>query len=167
MFNNRIYGYQFQSYLKILYNKQKTINRCCYSLSKNVGLIQLYQTVFERAKSLSIDASQPYMTSGISVALQLDASRLAQFYMLLGNEAYTDALDPTIGFTTNSTEYGSLAPSIFTFMDQVPKLIDEQGKTQYRPQILGSDTSSNNINITFKTTPSNITLFNRSRYVNE
>jgi hypothetical protein len=93
---------------------------------ENVGLIQLYQTVLERAKKLSINASQPYVTSGISVAIQLATSRLAQFYMLLGNEAYTDALDPTIGFSTTSNEYGSLAPSIFSFMDQMPELIDEE-----------------------------------------
>jgi hypothetical protein len=37
-------------------------------------------------------------------------------------------------------------------------LIYEQGKTQFRPQILDSDTSSDNIYITFKTIPSNITL---------
>jgi hypothetical protein len=93
---------------------------------ENVGLIQLYQTVLERAKGLSIDASQPYATSGISVAIQLATSRLAQFYMLLGNEAYSDSLDPTIGFTTSSNEYGYLAPSIFSFMDQMPDLIDEE-----------------------------------------
>ncbi|ETR73293.1 MAG: hypothetical protein OMM_07038 [Candidatus Magnetoglobus multicellularis str. Araruama] len=58
--------------------------------------------------------------------MKLATSRLAQFYMLFGNEAYTDALDPTIGFTTSSNEYGYLAPSIFSFMDQMPDLIDEE-----------------------------------------
>ena len=71
--------------------------------------------MLERARLLSIDASQPTSTSAVNNALQLAATRLAQLYTLLGNEAYVDALDPTIGFTTASGEYGNLAPSIYSF----------------------------------------------------
>ncbi|KMT64331.1 PA14 domain-containing protein [Catenovulum maritimum] len=103
---------------------------------ENVGLIQLYQTVLERARLLSIDASQPTSTSAVNNALQLAATRLAQLYTLLGNEAYVDALDPTIGFTTESGEYGSLAPSIFSFKNQMPSMIQEElsllrGRAEY------------------------------------
>ena len=93
---------------------------------ENVGLIELYQTVLNRAMDLSINLEQPASTSGITTALLLAATRISNFYILLGNEAYIDALDPTIGFGTNSVEYGSLAPTIFTFMNQVPDLIDEE-----------------------------------------
>jgi hypothetical protein len=93
---------------------------------ENVGLIELYQTVLNRAMDLSINLEQPASTSGITTALMLAATRISGFYSLLGNEAYIDALDPTIGFGTNSVEYGSLAPTIFTFMNQVPDLIDEE-----------------------------------------
>jgi hypothetical protein len=93
---------------------------------ENVGLIELYQTVLNRAKSLSIDLEQPTCTSGITSALLLATTRISSFYNLLGNEAYTDALDPTIGFGTDSVEYGSLAPTIFTFMNQTPDLLDEE-----------------------------------------
>jgi hypothetical protein len=93
---------------------------------ENVGLIQLYQTVLDRAKSLSINLEQPICTPGVVSAILLAASRISSFYSLLGNEAYNDALDPTIGFGTDSVEYGSLAPTIFTFMNQLPELIDEE-----------------------------------------
>ena len=93
---------------------------------ENVGLIELYQTVLDRGKDLSIDLTQPASTSGVTAALQLAASRIAGFYALLGNEAYTDSLDPTIGFNTESGEYGSLAPTIFSFMNQMPTLLQEE-----------------------------------------
>ncbi len=93
---------------------------------ENVGLIELYQTVLDRGTDLTIDLTQPDFTSAVCSALQLAASRIAALYTLLGNEAYTDSLDPTIGFDTESGEYGSLAPTIFTFMNQVPTLIDEE-----------------------------------------
>jgi hypothetical protein len=86
---------------------------------ENTGLIQLYETVLQRALNLSVNASQPYTDDAVYTALQLVSSRLAQLYTLLGNEAYVDALDPTIGFTTNSDEYGSLAPSIYSFENQI------------------------------------------------
>ena len=95
---------------------------------ENVGLIELYQTVLNRAEDLSINLAQAEGSSGVYTALLLAASRIAGFYTLLGNKAYTDALDPTIGFGTDSVEYGSLAPTIFTFMNQVPTLLDEAGR---------------------------------------
>ena len=94
---------------------------------ENIGLIELYQTVLNRAEDLSINMEgSTTASSGLTAAMLLAASRIAGFYTLLGNEAYTDALDPTIGFGTDSVEYGSLAPAIFTFMNQVPTLLDEE-----------------------------------------
>lgn len=93
---------------------------------ENVGLIELYQTVLDRGRDLSIDLSQPVSTPGVTTALLLAASRISDFYTLLGNEAYNDALDPTIGIGSDSTEYGSLAPTIFSFMNQLPSLLDEE-----------------------------------------
>lgn len=93
---------------------------------ENAGLIQLYETVLKRALSLSIDSSQSFANEAIYTTLQLASSRLAQLYTLLGNEAYIDALDPTIGFDTESGEYGSLAPSIYSFENQLPSLLEEE-----------------------------------------
>ncbi|MEO5332811.1 MAG: LamG domain-containing protein [Magnetococcus sp. YQC-5] len=93
---------------------------------ENVGLIELYQTILGRGKALSIDLPQPASTSGVTAALMLAASRIQGFYTLLGNEAYTDSLDPTIGVGSSSTDYGSLTPTIFTFQNQVPTLLEEE-----------------------------------------
>ena len=93
---------------------------------ENVGLIELYRTLFERAKDLSIDLSRPISTPGIANALQLASTRLSDFYNILGNEAYADALDPTIGFGSDSVDYGSLAPAIHAFQNQTSGLLDEE-----------------------------------------
>lgn len=93
---------------------------------QNVGLIELYTTVMERAKDLSIDLSTPVSTPAVNNSILLAASRIADLYLLLGNEAFTDAEDPTIGFGTSSSEYGSLAPTIFCFQNQVSSLLEEE-----------------------------------------
>jgi len=48
--------------------------------------------------------------------------------MLLGNEAYADAQDPTIAFPQelSSNTHGGTATSIFPFMNQVPNLLAEE-----------------------------------------
>ena len=93
---------------------------------ENFGLIELYQTVLDRAKDLSINLEEPVSTPGIVATLLLASSRIADFYKILGDEAYTDALDPTIGYASDSVSYGTLAPTIFSFMNQVPTLLDEE-----------------------------------------
>lgn len=95
---------------------------------ENAGLIALYETVLNRARNLSIDAAQASFTQGVGTALLNAASRISQFYTLLGNEAYSDSLDPTIGFSTGDklSEYGSLSPTIFTFQNQVGSLAEEE-----------------------------------------
>ena len=93
---------------------------------ENVGLIELYSTVLKRGRDLSIDLSTPVSTAGITNALLLASTRLADFYMLLGNEAYSDAKNPAIGFGSDSVEYGSLAPTVFTFQNQLSSQIEEE-----------------------------------------
>lgn len=93
---------------------------------ENVGLIELYQTILNRGKSLSVDLSQPVSTPAISNALQLASTRISDFYMLLGNEAYVDAEDPTIGHGTDSTDYGNLATSVFSFQNQMSSMMEEE-----------------------------------------
>jgi hypothetical protein len=93
---------------------------------ENVGLIALYQTILDRGRDLTIDLSTPVSTPAIANALQLASTRLSDFYMLLGNEAYSDALNPAIGFGSDSVEYGNLAPSVFAFQNQVSSLLEEE-----------------------------------------
>jgi hypothetical protein len=93
---------------------------------ENVGLIELYETILKRGRDLSIDLSRPVSTPAIANALQLASTRISDFYTLLGNEAYSDAIDPTIGFGSDSVEYGSLAPTVFAFQNQMASLMDEE-----------------------------------------
>ncbi len=92
----------------------------------DVGLIEAYTTVLDRGKDLSIDAVPPVDYGPANNSLLLAASRVADLYMLLGNEAFADAQDPTIGFGTDSGEYGTLAPSIFAFENQLDSLLEEE-----------------------------------------
>ena len=93
---------------------------------ENVGLIALYQTILKRGEDLSINLSTPISTPSIANALQLASTRLLDFYSLLGNEAYSDAQNPTIGFGSDSVEYGNLAPTIFAFQNQMSSLLEQE-----------------------------------------
>ena len=90
-----------------------------------IGLIEAYQSVMNRAMALSVGATPPVNYGPANSAILLVTSRLVDFYTLLGNEAYADAQDPTIGITT-SGNLSSLAPTIFNFQNQVPDLLEEE-----------------------------------------
>ena len=101
---------------------------------ENVGLIQLYQTVLNRAEALSLELGTD--SAAANQQLLLAATRLNDLYMLLGNEAYADALDPMIGFGSDTVvnnampglplDYGTYASSLYCFDNQVPTLLDEE-----------------------------------------
>ncbi len=91
-----------------------------------IGLIEAYETVLRRAKRLSIEGAPAVRYQPANEALLLAAGFIADLYMLLGNEAVADAADPTIGFRTSSAGYGTLAPSIFTFQNQLDSLLEEE-----------------------------------------
>ena len=94
----------------------------------SVGLIQLYETILSKAESMSLALGIDNRAA--NEQLQLAAARLADLYAVLGDEAWTDALNPTIGFggdfRTESMDYGSLSSSLFCFDNQVPTLLDEE-----------------------------------------
>ena len=93
----------------------------------SLGLIEIYETILRRGMMLSVDAGYNYQPA--NDALLLAAGRLSDLYMLLGNEAYADAMDPTVGFGTTDDRYpvyGSVASSLFCFMNQVPDLLHEE-----------------------------------------
>ncbi|WP_411845984.1 LamG domain-containing protein [Roseibacillus persicicus] len=91
---------------------------------ESVGLIELYQTVLDRAEDFTIATQQGSV--GVNTALLNAANRIGGLYTLLGNEAYSDALDPLIGFATVGGEFGSLAPTIHAFENQAAGLLDEE-----------------------------------------
>jgi hypothetical protein len=91
-----------------------------------VGLIELYETVLRRGINLSIAGAPPVDYPPANDALLLAAGRLADLYMLAGNEAYADAADPTIAFGTDDGIYGSQATSLHCFMNQTASLLEEE-----------------------------------------
>ncbi len=90
----------------------------------NYGLIEIYETVLRSGESLSINAGINFGPA--NDALLLAAGYLNDLYMLVGNEAYADAANPTIGIGTKDSTYGSIATSLFAFKGQVPTLLDEE-----------------------------------------
>ncbi len=88
------------------------------------GLIEIYETVINRGKGLSIDAGINFGPA--NDALLLAAGYLNDLYMMLGNEAWADAANPTIGIGTKDKTYGDIATALFAFQGQVPTLLDEE-----------------------------------------
>ena len=92
----------------------------------NVGIIEAYQTVLDRGKDLSIGAG--FNDIAANTQLLNASTRIADLYMLLGNEAYADAQDPTIGFDTHNKigSVGSIASSMFAFQNQLASPLEEE-----------------------------------------
>ena len=100
---------------------------------KDTGLIQLYETLLSKAESMSLQMGID--DADANKQLQLAVARLADLYNTLGDEAYIDALNPTIGFGANfdntemtgfELDYGALSSTLFAFDNQVPTLLDEE-----------------------------------------
>jgi hypothetical protein len=93
-----------------------------------IGLIEAYQTVMRRAMTLSVNSTPPVNYGPANAAILNVASRLVGFYALLGNEAWADAQDPTVGIRTDDPVFGlgSLAPTIFNFENQTASLLEEE-----------------------------------------
>lgn len=93
----------------------------------SIGLIEAYETVLRRGRQLSVDAAPPVRDdSAANQALLHAASKISDLYVLLANEAFADAQDPTIGYSTSDGEVGTLAPSIFAFENQLSSLLEEE-----------------------------------------
>ncbi len=91
------------------------------------GLLQIYETVYNRAMAFSVDGQPPVVDyDPVNKALLLIASRIADLYTLLANEAYADAADPTIGFGTDDHTYGDEASSLHCFDNVTSSLLEEE-----------------------------------------
>lgn len=88
------------------------------------GLIEIYETVLRRGRSLSIESGFNYGPA--NDALLLAAGYLNDLYMMLGNEAWADAANPTIGIGTADNTFGDIATALFSFRGQVPTLLEEE-----------------------------------------
>lgn len=93
----------------------------------NYGLIEIYETLLQRARELSIDAG--YSDDDVNASLLDAASKLNELYGMLGDEASTDAKDPTVAWGSrdlNDVYFGSRASSLFAFQGIVPSLLEEE-----------------------------------------
>ncbi|MCQ2389878.1 MAG: hypothetical protein MJ240_00530 [Kiritimatiellae bacterium] len=91
------------------------------------GLIQIYETVLNQAKKLSINDGDSHQAFGsLALALQLAAGRIAELYVALGNEALADAMNPTVDLGKDSPVADGAESSIFPFMNQCENLLDEE-----------------------------------------
>jgi hypothetical protein len=88
------------------------------------GLIEIYETVLNRARNLSINAGINYGPANDS--LLLVAGYLSDLYKLVGDDAADDADNPTIGIGTKDKTYGDIATALFSFKGQVPTLLEEE-----------------------------------------
>jgi hypothetical protein len=93
----------------------------------NIGLLELYRTVLNKAENMSLKLGAK-TDAGVNKQLLLAASRIAELYGILGDEAYADAKNPTIGqmFAGSVYDADSLSSSVFCFQNQLPTLIDEE-----------------------------------------
>jgi hypothetical protein len=89
------------------------------------GLLEIYMTLLKSAMDMSISGNPPHHDDNANQMIMLAAGRIADLYILLGNEAYADAQDPTIAISTDDDVYGYAAPSLFCFMNQTASLLDE------------------------------------------
>jgi len=87
------------------------------------GLIEIYETVLNRGKKISIDSGYDYAPA--NDALLLAAGYLSDLYTLLGNEAYADAANPTISID-DSTSATEINTSRFAFEGQVKSVLEEE-----------------------------------------
>jgi hypothetical protein len=90
----------------------------------NAGLIEIYETILNRGKGLSIGGGINYGPA--NDALLLAAGYLNDLYMVLGNEAWADASNPTIGIGTKDNTYGAVATALFAFKGQLPSVLEEE-----------------------------------------
>ncbi len=90
---------------------------------ESVGLIAIYETVLNRARSISIDANTN--DPDTNQALMLAAGYLSDLYTLLGHEAYADAANPTIS-TDDANDTIEINTSRFSFENQVASSLEEE-----------------------------------------
>ncbi|MEE9293548.1 MAG: hypothetical protein V3W34_01085 [Phycisphaerae bacterium] len=101
----------------------------------NLGLIEIYETALRRARQFSIDVGISFDPANLAILLV--SSKIADLYTLLGNEAFADAADPTIGLFDQAAE-PQFPSSFFCFQGQRANLLEEElallrGRSESQP----------------------------------
>lgn len=91
---------------------------------QNLGLIEVYETVYRRGKSLGLDVG--ITDRGLSEQLQTFAGRLSDLYLVLGDEAYADAIDPTIVVPTTDGSTVPVNSELRAFFNTTGSLLEEE-----------------------------------------
>ena len=94
-----------------------------YDALDDYGLIQIYETIYRQALDLCANSD---VDGALSLALMMVSGRLADLYTLLGNEAYADALNPTVTLGSDDPAECMALTSIFCFQNQLPDLLSEE-----------------------------------------
>ena len=108
--------------------------------ASEAGLIEIYETLLNRAAAISIDGSPAIDYGPANDALLLAAGYLNDLYLALGNEAFADASNPLIALDVDpsrllqqqglsadiGTTIQNTATARFAFEGQVPNLISEE-----------------------------------------
>jgi len=94
-----------------------------YAALDDYGLIPIYETIYLQALDLCKNEN---VSDSLSLALMMVAGRLADFYTMLGNEAYADALNPTVTLGSDDPVNATEMSSIFCFQNQLPDLLSEE-----------------------------------------
>lgn len=89
------------------------------------GLIEIYETILNRGKDLSIEGAPPLNVPAANDALLLAAGYLNDLYLLVGNEAFADASNPTIAFDTDGT-FGEFNTALYAFKGQLSSVLEEE-----------------------------------------
>ena len=89
----------------------------------NFGLIEIYETLLNRARAISIDSG--YDDPSANNALLLAAGYLNDLYVVLGNEAFADAANSTIAVDQGSN-ITTVNTSRFAFEGQVSNVLEEE-----------------------------------------
>jgi len=89
----------------------------------DAGLISIYETILNRGKTFTVGNGIDFSTT--NDALLLAAGYLNDLYVILGNEAYADAANPTISIDDQATAT-EVNTSRFSFEGQVASSLDEE-----------------------------------------
>lgn len=89
----------------------------------DVGLIEIYETILNRGKGMTIDSDYDYGPA--NDALLLAAGYLSDLYTILGDEAFADAANPTISLDDQDT-VTEVNSSRFSFEGQVSTSLAEE-----------------------------------------
>jgi len=90
----------------------------------NAGLIEIYETVLDQAKALSVNAGYNYGPA--NQAMLLVAGYICDLYTMIASDASANEANPTISIGTDNTTYGNMATALFSFLGEEPSLLDQE-----------------------------------------